>query len=78
MISTVRLVSSGVERWRDPAMVRRWVGTGMIEAQRSFRWIKGCSGMKPLLDAVRAGVARCLADEEGGAVTPTKYDQAAA
>ena len=25
MISTVRLVSSGVKRWRDPAMVRRWV-----------------------------------------------------
>ena len=43
MISTVRLVSSGVKRWRDPAMVRRWVGTGMIEAQRSFRRIKGCS-----------------------------------
>ena len=46
MISTVRLVSSGVKRWRDPAMVRRWVGTGMIEAQRSFRRIKGCRDMK--------------------------------
>ena len=45
MISTVRLVASGVKRWRDPAMVRRWVGTGMIEAQRSFRRIKGCRDM---------------------------------
>jgi putative transposase len=78
MISTVRLVSAQVKRWRDPAMVRRWVGTGMIEAQRSFRRIKGCKEMKPLVDAVRAEVARRLAEEEGGAVTPAKYDQAAA
>ena len=78
MISTVRLVSSGVKRWRDPAMVRRWVGTGMIEAQRSFRRIKGCRDMKTLVDAVHAEVARRLAEEEGGVVTPAKYDQAAA
>ncbi len=78
MISTVRLVSSGVKRWRDPAMVRRWVGTGMIEAQRSFRRIKGCKDMASLVDAVRSEVARRLAEEEGGVVTPTKYDQAAA
>jgi len=78
MISTVRLVSSGVKRWRDPAMVRRWVGTGMIEAQRSFRRIKGCKDMGRLVTAVRAEVARRVAEEEGGAVTATKYDQAAA
>jgi putative transposase len=78
MISTVRLVSSGVKRWRDPSMVRRWVGTGMIEAQRSFRRIKGCKDMGRLVDAVHAEVARRLAEEEGGVVTPTKYDQAAA
>jgi hypothetical protein len=34
--------------------------------------------MKPLVDAVRAEVARRLAEAEGGAVTPAKYDQAAA
>ncbi|MGH8301130.1 MAG: IS256 family transposase [Steroidobacteraceae bacterium] len=78
MISTVRLVSSGVKRWRDPAMVRRWVGTGMIEAQRSFRRIKGCRDMQRLVDAVRVEVARRLVDEQGDAVTPDKYDQAAA
>jgi putative transposase len=77
MISTVRLVSSGVKRWRDPAMVRRWVGTGMIEAQRSFRRIKGCKDMQTVVDAVHAEVARRLADDRG-AVTPPKYDQAAA
>jgi putative transposase len=78
MISTVRLVSSGVKRWRDPTMVRRWVGTGMIEAPRSFRRIKGCKEMKPLVDAVRAEVARRLAEEERSAVTPDRYNQAAA
>ena len=51
MISTVRLVSTQVKRWRDPAMVRRWVGTGMVEAQRSFRQIKGCKEMKPLVES---------------------------
>ncbi len=78
MISTVRLVSSGVKRWRDPAMVRRWVGTGVIEAQRSFRRIKGCKDMDRLVDAVRTEVAHRLTEEEGGAVTPIKYDQPAA
>lgn len=78
MISTVRLVSSGVKRWRDPATVRRRVGTGMIEAQRSFRRIKGCRDMQRLVDAVHAEVARRLSEDEGGLVTPAKYDQAAA
>ncbi len=34
--------------------------------------------MKTLVDAVHAEVARRLAEEEGGVVTPAKYDQAAA
>jgi hypothetical protein len=59
-------------------MVRRWVGTGMIEAQRSFRRIKGRRDMKTLVDAVRSEVARRVAEEEGAVVTPAKYDQAAA
>lgn len=78
MISTVRLVSSGVKRWRDPAMVRRWVGTGMIEAQRSFRRIKGCKDMKPLVDAIHAEVARRVAEDQRPGVTPVTYDQAVA
>jgi putative transposase len=79
MISTVRLVSSGVKRWRDPAMVRRWVATGMIEAQRSFRRIKGCKDMAPFVTAIRAEVAQRLAeDQQEMAVTASKYDHAAA
>ena len=78
MISTVRHVSSGVKRWRDPKMVRRWVGTGMLEAQRSFRRINGCSDMQPLVEAVCSEVTRRLAEDEPSAATPDKYDQAAA
>ena len=76
---TVRLVSSGVKRWRDPAMVRRWVATGMIEAQRSFRRIKGCKDMTPFVAAIRAEVAQRLAeDQQEMRVTAFKYDHPAA
>ena len=52
----------------------------MIEAQRSFRRIKGCRDMAPLVDAVRDEVARRLVEdeEEEGLVTPAKYHQAVA
>ena len=39
-------------------MVRRWVGVGVPEAERSFRRIKGCSEMKTLTKAIRAEIAR--------------------
>jgi len=66
LISTVRLVRGGVKRWHNPAMVRRWVGTGMIEAQRSFRRIKGYKDMMPFVEAVRSAVARRFAEDEQG------------
>jgi hypothetical protein len=59
-------------------MVRRWVSTGMIEAQRSFRRIKGCRDMQRLVNAVHAELARRLAEDEGGIGTPANYDQAPA
>jgi hypothetical protein len=68
----------GGEALARPGMVRRWVGTGMIEGQRSFRRIKGCKDMAPPVAGVCAEVARRLAEEEGEAVTPHKHDQAAA
>ncbi|MBV6509962.1 MAG: hypothetical protein JJLCMIEE_03080 [Acidimicrobiales bacterium] len=59
-------------------MVRRWVGAGMLEAERSFRRIKGCNDMPTLVAAVRDEVARRVAADTGGAVTAPEYDQAAA
>jgi hypothetical protein len=64
--------------WRDPAMVRRWAGTGMIEAQRSFRRIKGCKDMEHIVDAVCAEEPDASPKTKGRVVTPAKYDQAAA
>ena len=44
--------------FKDARMVCRWVGVGMLEAERSFRRIKGCKDMAALTMAVRAEVAR--------------------
>jgi putative transposase len=64
MISVVRDLTRRVKRWRDPRMVRRWVAVGMLEAERSFRRVKGCRDMAALVKAVRAEVARRLAEDE--------------
>jgi len=58
MISVVQRLSGRVTNWKDPKMVRRWVGVGMLEAERSFRRIKGCKDMPALTAAIRAEVAR--------------------
>jgi putative transposase len=31
-----------VKRWRDGKMVKRWCAAGMLDAERSFRRLKGC------------------------------------
>ncbi|MDQ6837758.1 MAG: IS256 family transposase [Actinomycetota bacterium] len=58
MISVVQRLGGRVTNWRDPKMVRRWVGVGMLEAERSFRRIKGCKDMPALTASIRAEVAR--------------------
>jgi putative transposase len=69
MISVVRTVTGRVKTWRDGDMKKRWIATGMIEAQRSFRRVKGCSQMPDLV----AAIARAT-----NPATPDSYDQAAA
>jgi hypothetical protein len=44
-------------------MVHRWVGVGIIEAERSFRRIRGCKDMPALTANIRAEVARRRADK---------------
>jgi len=58
MISVVGRLCHRVTNWKDARMVRRWVGVGMLEAERSFRRIKGCKDMPALTKAIRAEVAR--------------------
>ena len=80
MISVVADLTRRVKSWRDPKMVNRWVGVGMLEAERSFRRVKGCKDMPILVAAVHREVARRLADDEANrrSVTPGAYAQSAA
>ncbi|MGH9072250.1 MAG: IS256 family transposase, partial [Acidimicrobiales bacterium] len=61
MISVVQRLCDRVTNWKDPKMVRRWVGVGMLEAERSFRRIKGCKDMPAFTAKIRAEVARTRA-----------------
>lgn len=74
MISVVRSTGARVKNWKDTNMVRRWVAAGMLEAERSFRRIKGCSGMPTLVTAIRAEVASRVAADHSDPITPANYD----
>ena len=67
MISTVRVVTGPVTTWKDGDMETRWIATGMIEAQRSFRRVKGHTQMANLLTVIGAAV---------NSITPANYTQA--
>jgi putative transposase len=41
-----------VRRWRDASMMLRWIGTGLHEAQKQFRRLKGFRDMKRLVAAL--------------------------
>jgi putative transposase len=56
MISTVRGVTGRVKNWRDGKMKKRWIATGMIEAQRSFRRVRGHNQMPQLVAAIANAV----------------------
>lgn len=78
MISVVRSLTDRVKTWRDTTMVRRWVGVGMLEAERSFRRVKGCKDMPTLVTAVRREVTQRVTDNKNtNPATPKAYDQAA-
>jgi putative transposase len=53
MISVARDTTRRVKRWRDGAMVKRWCAAGIINAERSFRRLKGCTDMPVLVAALR-------------------------
>ncbi len=75
MISVAQTTIGRVKRWKDGSMKKRWVAAGMLEAERSFRRVKGCTQMPVLVDAVRREVAKRTADET---VTPPSYAPEAA
>jgi transposase-like protein len=53
MISIARTTNRNVTRWRDGQMVLRWTAAGMLNAERSFRRIKGYKQMPQLIKALR-------------------------
>ncbi|SRR5712692_7512604 len=69
MISIGRSTARNVKRWRDGTMIKRWCAAGMVNAQRSFRRVKGCKDMPVLVAALRRHV---------NAVTPACDDEEAA
>lgn len=68
MISVARTTMGNVKRWRDGRMKKRWAAAGMLEAERSFRRVKGCTAMPVLVAALR----------QAARVRPTAYDEEAA
>jgi putative transposase len=70
MISISRTTTGRVKQWRDGTMKKRWIAAGMLEAERSFRRIKGCTEMPGFV----AAVARATTPD---AATPTNYAQVA-
>ncbi|HEX2063053.1 MAG TPA: IS256 family transposase [Acidimicrobiales bacterium] len=70
MISVARTAMGRVKRWKDGSMKKRWVAAGMLEAERSFRRVKGCKEMATLVAALR--------HHAGLPVTAETYDQEAA
>jgi transposase-like protein len=53
MISIARTTMRNVKRWRDGTMKKRWLAAGVIEAERSFRRVKGCGAMPILVAGLR-------------------------
>jgi putative transposase len=75
MISIAKRTTGRVTKWKDGSMKKRWVAAGMLEAERSFRRVRGYKGMPKLLDALH----RELASKVTPALDTTEeYDQAAA
>jgi hypothetical protein len=53
MISIARTTTANVKRWRDCEMRRRWCAAGMLEAERSFRRVRGYRQMPALVAQLR-------------------------
>jgi putative transposase len=69
MISIARDTTGRVKHWKTATMKKRWIAASMLEAERSFRRIKGHADMA----AFTAAVHRAVSSD-----TPTNYAQAVA
>lgn len=69
MISIVRTTTGRVKNWHDGTMKKRWIAAGMLEAERSFRRVRGYKHMPKLVAAI--------ARETNPNVTPHDYAEVA-
>ena len=53
MLSVCRERARNVKRWRGGEMALRWTAAGMLDAERSFRRVKGFRGLPQLATALR-------------------------
>ena len=53
MISIAKRTTGRVTKWKDGSMKKRWIAAGMLEAERSFRRVRGHKDMPKLVDALR-------------------------
>jgi transposase-like protein len=49
MISIVRSTTRNVKRWRDAEMIERWAAASLLNAERRFQRVKGCTDMVTLI-----------------------------
>jgi mutator family transposase len=52
MISIARDTTRNVKRWRDGKMIKRWCAAGMLNAENSFRRLKGYRQMPTFVAAL--------------------------
>jgi transposase-like protein len=57
MNGSLRRITRNVKRWRDEAMIRRWVALGIAQAQKGFRRVKGYVHMPSPVAALRPAAA---------------------
>ena len=57
MLSVCRERARNVKRWRGGEMALRWTAAGMLDAERSFRRVKGFRGLPQLAAALHGHAA---------------------
>ena len=64
MNGSLRRIARNVKRWKDEAMIRRWVALGIAEAQKGFRRVKGYVHMPSLVAALRPDASSVASEKK--------------
>jgi putative transposase len=64
MNGSLRRVARNVKRWKDEAMIRRWVALGIAESQKGFRRVRGYTHMPSLVAALRPAAATVASEKK--------------